>query len=293
MRGVQGMVGCLGCGVLLVVFSGCVSMEAHRRVGAANRHLKAEKEALSQELFDARNVGDSLRTRVNSLERELDTKGELVANLRQENEILDDMRRTMQTSLEGVAETQTLGDIAVAGPKLPGPLDSALKRFADERPSAVVYDAARGTVKWKADLLFALGSDVVRDSSMESLRSFSEVIKSAAAADFEVIVVGHTDNTPIVRPATKAKHPTNWHLSGHRAISVALVLRQYGYSTERIGVMGYGEYRPVADNSTEANKSQNRRVEIYLIPRGAIVPATADAGWGVDGEKLAFVRLTD
>ena len=185
MRGVQGMVGCLGCGVLLVVVSGCVSMEAHRKVEAANRHLKAEKEALSQELFDARNVSDSLRTRVSSLERELDTKGELVANLRQENEILDDMRRTMQNSLEGVAETQTLGDIAVAGPKLPGPLDSALKRFADERPSAVDYDASRGTVKWKADLLFALGSDVVRDSSMESLRSFSEVIKSAAAADFE------------------------------------------------------------------------------------------------------------
>ena len=69
------------------------------------------------------------------------------------------------------------------------------------------------------------------------------------------------------------------------------VLKDYGYPAERIGVMGYGEYRPVADNATEANKGKNRRVEVYLVPRGAIVPGSADAGWGLKDSALAFARI--
>jgi chemotaxis protein MotB len=133
----------------------------------------------------------------------------------------------------------------------------------------VTYDAARGTVKWNADLLFALGSDVVKQTSIQSLNAFTNIMKSPSASGFEVVVVGHTDNVPIVRVETKAKHPTNWHLSVHRAISVASVLRSNGYDARRIGVMGVGEYRPIADNSTPAGASQNRRVEVYIVPLGS------------------------
>ncbi len=289
MRCGKWIVGLTVGGWVVIGVSGCVSLDDHRRLEALNRNLAAEKESLNQELFDARTGTDSLRARTDSLERELASKDELLANLRSENELLDEMRKTAQAALEEMAGKQ-FGDIAITAPKLPEALDNALKRFADEHPSGVIYDSVRGTVRWKADLLFALGSDVVRESSMEALRGFSEIIKSPAAADFEVIVVGHTDNRPISRPKTKAKHPTNWHLSAHRAISVAHMLRKNGYSQERIGVMGYGEYRPVADNATEKGASQNRRVEIYLVPHGALVQASA--GWRVDGEALAFARLS-
>ena len=50
-----------------------------------------------------------------------------------------------------------------------GPLHAALKRFSDQHPSSVMYDAPRGTVKWKSDLLFPIGSDVVKASSTEAL----------------------------------------------------------------------------------------------------------------------------
>ena len=76
---------------------------------------------------------------------------------------------------------------------------------------------------------------------MDALRGFSDIIKSPAAAGFEVIVVGHTDNKPISRPQTKQNHPTNWHLSAHRSIAVANVLLRNGYQPERVGVMGCGE----------------------------------------------------
>ena len=268
MRGGGWMVGLIG-GVWVTTVGGCVSLDDHLRLKAANRTVTAEKESISQELFDERHVNDSLRTKVDSLEGELATKNELLSNLRSENDLLNELRLNAKGALEDMAGRQRFGDITM--PILPTPLDTALKRFAEEHPSEVVYDPARGTVKWKGDLLFPLGSDVVKDSSLESLRGFSDVLKSAAAADFEVIIVGHTDNRPIQRPGTKEKHPTNWHLSAHRSIAVGDVLQKHGYRPERIGVMGCSEYRPVADNSNENGQSQNRRVEIYLVPSGSIV----------------------
>jgi len=272
-------------GVLLSMTGGCVSLDDHNRLKAANRNLTAEKESIGQELFDERHVNDSLRTRVDSLERELSTKNELLANLRGENELLDEMRQTAQRGLEDMQARQKLGDISI--PKLPAPLDTALKRFAEEHPSEVVYDSARGTVKWKADLLFPLGSDEVNPSSMEGLRGFVDILKSAAAADFEVIIVGHTDTKPIQKPQTRERHPTNWHLSAHRSIAVGSVLQKLGYRPDRVAVMGCGEFRPIADNASEAGSSQNRRVEIYLVPVGTIAQASASTPAGPKPKKEA------
>ncbi|MEK6798112.1 MAG: OmpA family protein [Planctomycetota bacterium] len=281
MRGAGWLAG-TGVGLLFVASgSGCVSLEEHNRAKAANRNLSAEKETLNTELFDERNVNDNLRTKITSLERELNMQNELLSNLRGETELLEDARKRALSYLEDMQKRQTLTSLSV--PKLPGPLDTALKQFAEAHPSEVVYDAAHGTVKWKADLLFPLGSDDVKSTSLDGLRSFAEVLKSAAAADFEAVVVGHTDTRPIQRADTKQKHPTNWHLSTHRAIAVGNVLQRNGYPSDRVGAMGCGEYRPVADNSSEAGQSQNRRVEIYLVPHGSIV---------AHGETVAMPRAT-
>lgn len=248
---------------------GCASLDEHNRLKQAHRLLTADRDQINQELADERRNTDSLRTRLQSYEREGMTKDELLANLRGENDLLDNMRKMTQAELE--ESLRRIGNITIEGSKLPAPLDSALKRFAEEHPSEVEYDAQRGFVKWKADLVFPLGSDVVKDSSLAGLRGFTDVLKSAAATDFETLVVGHTDTTPISRSDTKSKHPTNWHLSAHRSISVSNVLQQYGYAPQKISVMGCGEYRPIADNSSDSSKSRNRRVEIYLIPSGSIV----------------------
>lgn len=278
--------GFVGCWILVTV-SGCMSMEEHRRVQARNRMLTAERETLAQDLMDARTANESMRTRLEALDRELSTKGELIANLRSENEVLDEMRLLAQSQLEGMAGRQGLGDITIAGQALPEPLDTALRRFAEQNPEVVAYDANRGTMKWKSDLVFAIGSDVIKQSSRASLKAFADIIKSDAAKDFEVIVVGHTDNTPIGKPSTKKKHPTNWHLSVHRAISVASDLRRSGYGGERVGIMGFGEFRPIADNATAAGRSQNRRVEIFLVPRGTMARASIGMAPSYGGEALA------
>ncbi|MEK6674270.1 MAG: OmpA family protein [Planctomycetota bacterium] len=273
-----------GIGLLGVISSGaCVSLDNYRRVEAANRQVIADKEKLSQDLFDERNVNDTLRSRVKSIEGELTTKDQLIANYRQQNELMENVTNAAAKGLSEMAG-RPLGAITIEGPKLPAPLDSALKRFAGEHPAEIEYDAARGSIKWKADLIFPLGSDEVKGTSIETLKSFSEILKSQAAADFEVVVVGHTDNRPISRPETKANHPTNWHLSAHRAIEVSGYLQKFGYSASRVSVMGCSEFRPVADNGSESGNAQNRRVEIYLVPVGSIVYSSSSAS--TDARKV-------
>jgi chemotaxis protein MotB len=274
----------------LALTGGCVSLAEYDHVKLANRTLQAEKEQLATDLTDTRSVAESLRGRVTSLEGELSTKDQLVGNLQQENDRLHEAFRKAQGALENAAANPLPGGPVVLETKLPPALDSALKQFAEQYPSAVSYDPKHGTVKWKSDLLFALGSDVVREDALEALKSFTGIIKGAAAAEFEVVVVGHTDDRPIKREATAAAHPTNWHLSVHRAISVSNVLQRDGYDPNRVGVMGYGEYRPVLANSSEEARAKNRRVEIYLIPRGALVPTASAEVWTAPDYGLAFLK---
>ncbi len=264
----------VGSAFLMATSSGCVSLDKYNRLNAAHRNVTAEKESVAQELLDERHVNDSLRTRVDSCTRELQTKNELLANLRGENDLLDEMRRNAVGQLEGLAN-RPLSSINI--PKLPAALDTALRAFAEQYPNQVVYDPARGTVKWAGDLLFPLGSDVVKESSMAALQSFVNILKSAAAADFEVVVIGHTDNKPIQKSTTKEKHPTNWPLSSHRSIAVSNAIQKFGYAPNRVAVVGCAEFRPIAENSSESGASQNRRVDIYIVPIGTIAAGGAEA----------------
>ncbi len=147
---------------------------------------------------------------------------------------------------------------------LPPELDDALSRLAAANPQLMSYDAARGMVKLRSDLTFALGSADVSAGATSTLGSLAGIFNSPAAASYEVRVVGHTDNVPIKNVGTRAKHPTNWHLSVHRAISVMEVLGKAGVPSTRMSVAGYGEFHPVVPN-TATGAEANRRVELYLV----------------------------
>ena len=81
-----------------------------------------------------------------------------------------------------------------------------------------------------------------------------------AAADFPIIVEGHTDPTPIAT----AQFPSNLELSGARASSVVRLFVDSGVAPQRLTATGYGEQRPVADNDTPEGKARNRRVTILI-----------------------------
>jgi len=177
-------IGLLGVGwLVMVLVSGCVSLDDHRRLQAAHRNMTAQKTALVDQLDDARRRIDAAVMRANACSDELQTKEQLLASLRNEQQLLDESRLAALREIERLAN-QPVGDIIINAPKLPKPLDNALKQFADAHPSSVEYDAARGTVRWKSDLLFALGSDVVRQESAAPLKQFTAILNSPEAAGF-------------------------------------------------------------------------------------------------------------
>jgi chemotaxis protein MotB len=143
-----------------------------------------------------------------------------------------------------------------------------LEDFAKDK-EMVEYDSSRGIVKFKSDLLFEPGSDIVAPTAGEVIKSLCKIMNSEQGKKFDVIIAGHTDDIRIGKPETREKHPTNWHLSAHRAISVLDIMSNSGISPERMSVRGFGEFRPIAPNApNKKGNSQNRRVEIYIVPQG-------------------------
>jgi len=74
--------------------------------------------------------------------------------------------------------------------------------------------------------------------------------------DTEVLIEGHTD--------ADGSEAHNQTLSDARAQSVRKQLITTGVRAGRISTVGYGEAQPIADNTTDAGKAQNRRVEIAI-----------------------------
>ncbi|MCA9300137.1 MAG: OmpA family protein, partial [Phycisphaerales bacterium] len=82
------------------------------------------------------------------------------------------------------------------------------------------------------------------------------------------------------------RHPTNMHLSCHRAISVRRELIGMGVSSQKILAAGWGEMRPLVPNASNGNTPQNRRVEIYLRSGSSFAgaPMGSTTSVGVDTE---------
>jgi len=185
---------------------------------------------------------ESLQQQIAALEEDLAKKKELIASMQQR--------------------------LLMGGAALPVELSTLLEDFAKQH-DMVDYDSSRGIVKFKSDLLFDKGSDNVAASAIEAVKSLTTILNSEQGKKFDVIIAGHTDDIPIQKPETRAKHPTNWHLSSHRAIAVLKVMESNNIEPKRMSARGFGEYRPIADNKpNKAGNPQNRRVEIYIVAQG-------------------------
>jgi chemotaxis protein MotB len=113
-------------------------------------------------------------------------------------------------------------------------------------------------VSVRGNLLFDLGKADLKPEAISFLDKLSQII---AANNYQIEIVGHTDNFPISNPA----FPTNWELSAARAARVARYLIQAGnLEPGRFTVIGHAFYRPILPNTTPGNKAKNRRVEIII-----------------------------
>lgn len=141
-------------------------------------------------------------------------------------------------------------------------IDQLSKLIADYNYSKSIQleENERGiTVHILDDILFAPGQAVINENSKIVLNRLATVIKSIPN---DIRIEGHTDNTPINTP----KYPSNWHLSVDRALNTAYYLIQHeGIDPDKVSIVGYAEYRPIAPNDTPESRTKNRRVDLVIL----------------------------
>lgn len=139
-------------------------------------------------------------------------------------------------------------------------LKAALEPFVDANLVSVINNDFWVTLQMNSELLFASGAADVSKKSIPIIQKIAEVIGPMANA---VNVEGHTDNVPIATPLFRS----NWDLSSARATSVVLEFAKAGIDPSRLSAVGYGEYHPIADNTTEEGRFKNRRVLLVLMSK--------------------------
>ncbi|MEL7490805.1 MAG: OmpA family protein [Pseudomonadota bacterium] len=121
---------------------------------------------------------------------------------------------------------------------------------------SVTRDGDNIYLNMPSDITFATASSEITPGFYETLNSVAIVL-----AEFDkttVSVYGHADS--------RGAEDYNQQLSQRRALSVSNYLASQGVNGGRLQAVGFGENRPVADNSTEGGRAANRRVEIVIDP---------------------------
>ncbi len=174
------------------------------------------------------------------LQKERAEKGQLADQVSQNQQTIDDLRKQIEQQKKSPAQASGFG----AG-------------------YDVSFDANAGTITVTLDntLLFDSGKVELKKASITELDHILTVLKQKYSSK-RVDVVGHTDTDPINK--TKDLWKDNWELSAQRSLAVVRYLIGHGFEQKQIRVVGCGEARPVAVNTTVAGKAKNRRVEIVV-----------------------------
>jgi len=257
-----------------VLFAACVPQQKYDDLLTAYRGQEQTLLATQSDLQTARTNEERLRAQMAAAAADLEALAGMRNGAKGDiDKLLADYERLLKQ----------VGEMGV-GP-LPAELNRALADLAAQYPDVLTFDARTGMLRFSSDFTFDSGSVAIKPAAKTLVDKLAGILNQPVAQQFEVKVVGHTDNVPIRRVA--AQHPTNMYLSAHRAISVRDALVSDGVAANRMQVAGYGEYRPVVANGANG-AAANRRVEIFLSP--LTIPILSSGAPSEDGSTAAPMK---
>jgi chemotaxis protein MotB len=280
--------------ILSASLSACVSEAVHQQKIDENLHLQAVIKSLEADYERLKDEKDQLAERNDSLNQRLleaiernkllqedlmraradldrvekvladrsAEAGAAMTEMRQEIDRLTEESNTLQQQLESERQAREarLAEVQSTYDELVGKLEEEIQR------GEVKISELKGklTVNVVDKILFDSGQAALKPAGIKVLQQIGDILKTAVDKDIQV--EGHTDNVPIRGTLTQV-YPTNWELSTARAATVLHFLQdKVGISGERLSAVGYGEYQPVASNSTAEGRALNRRIQIVLTP---------------------------
>lgn len=142
-----------------------------------------------------------------------------------------------------------------AGAIIGDQMDRQAKELELQIPGATVERVGEGIeVTFASGLLFDFDSDVVKPTAQHNLSALATSLQKYPKSD--ILILGHTDDVGTER--------YNSDLSVRRADASARYLMTRNVARSRIATGGLGETEPIASNSTDAGRRQNRRVEVAI-----------------------------
>ena len=123
---------------------------------------------------------------------------------------------------------------------------------------------------FQSEVLFAPGQADIGPTGQSQLAQLAVALADIAAKipddiNWVLQVDGHTDNLPV----RAGRYTDNWDLSTERALSVVRFLVLQGVPAKRLAATGYGEFQPLTNGDSVADRRLNRRIELKITQRVA------------------------
>jgi chemotaxis protein MotB len=256
-----------------VITQGCVSKKEYTALQTSYADLQKKQGDLEKSYDLTQRELEGSRSRVKSLEEQIASEKSNLAGLQ------DALSKCLAGNTQGGANISKLVDeinvsnkyikqlIAAKGKSdsLNTVLTNNLTRsLSREEMQGVDVQVLKGVVyiSLSDNMLYKSGSYEISDKAGSALAKISKIIKDYS--NYDVLIEGNTDNVPIKQTNIR----NNWDLSALRGSSVVQALQTtYGVDPKRLTAGGRGEYNPVAENTTDAGKSRNRRTQIIITPK--------------------------
>ncbi len=224
-------------------------------LAAATWYFHSEATTAQKERDELNNGREELMLRVSNLEQE---KAEVTNRLASQIASLSKEKEEELNRLRSTYDT----------------LVTNLKGEIEQGEITITKMADRLSVSMVDKILFSSGEAEITLEGIKVLQRVGDILKNTQ--NKIVRVEGHTDNVPISSALTE-KFRTNWELSTARATNVVRFLQdKVGIDPARLEAVGLSEFHPVASNSTPAGRSQNRRIELALLPDLRTLPRAAE-----------------
>lgn len=269
-----------------LLLTGCVSTTRYKAALSESEARKTDLEKTTQELDASKAANQKLTGDLSALKAAKDkdaadcesekkrlsdlnaaksdelsaAKAEL-SNREKEKEYLDrEVQRLQAKTGELSSEKEKeLANVKSTYEKLVGELKGEIEKGDIKITQAI----DRLSVNMVEKILFDSGRAEIKPGGVKVLKRVAGILKGVT--DKEIRVEGHTDNVPIGE-SLKKRFPSNWELSTARATNVVKYFAETGVNPKLLSAAGYADNKPVASNDTPESRSQNRRIEIVLLP---------------------------
>ena len=177
-----------------------------------------------------------------------------LANQREESQKDKEQLAALQARITDLEQEKAMAAQMAKG------LEDEMRADLESKDVTISKLQGKLTVNILDRVMFDSGEAILKPDGAAVMRKIASLL--AEHQNLKIHVIGHTDNVPM-----RNRFNSNWELSTARALAaVHFLTEKAGVDPRRVGAVGYGEFRPIADNATAEGRARNRRIAITILP---------------------------